>query len=115
GDRLAFFYRSRNGRRGRRDNENRFGRENLSGRLVHRTLARGRSWFARKETSPDHRRRRLYLRRNHDHGRRHRDRREFDHRRERFPDEKRSAKFARLLRRERNRDRAEAIAQSRRY
>ena len=87
--------------------QDRLARETLSGRLVHRALARGRTGVARKKTSPDDRGRRLHLRRHHDHGRRHRDWREFDDRRQRLPDEKRSTAFARLLRRKRSSCRAE--------
>ena len=94
---FAFLHRSRH-RRGRwRDNANRISRETLPGRLVHRPLARGGTRIAREKTPPHDRRRRLHLRRNHNHGWRHCDWRKFHDRRERFPDKKRSAAFARLL------------------
>ena len=83
------------------------------GVVVHRALARRGTRIAREKAPSDNRRRRLHLRRNHDHGRRHRDWREFHHRRERFPDKKRSTAFARLLRRKRSSCRAETKTRAR--
>src|SRR5262249_4244240 len=97
------FHRSRNRGGGWRNNEHRIARENLSGRLVHCAFARGGTSVARKETAPDDRRRRSHLCRHDNYGRRHCDLRQFDDRRERFPDEECAAELARLLRRERSR------------
>ena len=80
--------------------------------FIARSLGAGQA-LAREKTSPDDRRRRLHLCRNHDHGRRHGDRREFHHRRERFPDKKRSTAFARLLRGKRSSCRAETKTRAR--
>ncbi len=80
--------------------------------FIARSLGAGQA-IAWKKTPPDDRRRRLHLRRNHDHGRRHRDWREFHDRRQRFPDKKRSTAFARLLRRKRSSCRAETKTRDR--
>ena len=80
--------------------------------FIARSLGAGQA-TAREKTPSHDRRRRLHLCRNHDHGRRHRDWREFHHRRERFPDKKRSTAFARLLRRKRSSCRAETKTRAR--
>ena len=108
----AFLHRPRHWSGRWRDDANRVARETLPGRVIHRALARGWASVAWKKTPPDDRRRRLHLCRNHDHGRRHRDWREFDDRRQCFPDKKRSTAFARLLRRKGSSCRAETKTQA---